>query len=241
MEQSLNHPALIRCALIEAMKTGQYASCRQLPPEKELSEKLNVSRTMLRDILAALEREGMIIRRHGVGTLINRRILDLSSRMDIETEFLDMIRQSGFTPSIRSIRVSTAPASDKTTQLLQLPPCSSVLQVERVCAADETPAIYCCDTIPVSSIRKNYTIDHLRAPIFSFLHDFCGIDPYLDVTTVRPTVADATLSETLQVPIGSPLLNLEELDLDQNGAPVFLSSQYFVDGIFHHTIIRKKL
>lgn len=241
MEPFYNPPSLIRRILIDAMKTGQYANCHQLPSEKELSEKLNVSRTMLRDVLAALEREGLITRRHGVGTIINRRILELSCRMDIETEFLDMIRQSGFTPSVRSIRVSTAQASDKTAQLLQLTPGSLVLQVERVCAADETPAIYCCDVIPVSLIQKNYTIDHLRAPIFSFLHDFCGIDPCMDVTTVRPAVADAALSEMLQVPPGSPLLNLEELDLDQNGAPVFLSSQYFADGIFQHTVIRKKL
>ena len=72
MESFCNSPNLIRRILIDAMKTGQYANCRQLPSEKELAEKLNVSRTMLRDVLAALEREGLITRRHGVGTIINR-------------------------------------------------------------------------------------------------------------------------------------------------------------------------
>ena len=95
--------------------------------------------------------------------------------------------------------------------------------------------------IPVSLIRKNYTIDHLRAPIFSFLRHFCGVVPYMDVTTIRPALADAAVSEILRISPGSPVLNLEELDLDQNGAPVFLSSQYFADGILQHTIIRKKL
>ena len=131
MERSLNQPDLIRHALIESMKTGQYAHCRQLPSEKELSEKLNVSRTMLRDVLGTLEQEGLIIRRHGVGTIINRHVLELSCRMDIETEFLDMIRQSGFRPSVRSIRISTIPASDQTAQQLQLQPGSLLLQADR--------------------------------------------------------------------------------------------------------------
>ncbi len=241
MEQSLNHPDLIRHALIESMKIGQYAHCRQLPPEKELSEKLNVSRTLLRDVLGTLEQEGLIIRRHGVGTIINRRVLALSCRIDIETEFLDMIRQSGFQPSVHLIRVSTTPASDQTAQQLQTQPGIPLLYVERVCSADGQPAIYCTDVIPVSLIKKHYTMDDLRAPIFSFLRHFCGVVPYMDVTSVRPVLADSTVSEMLRIPPGSPVLNLEELDLDQNGAPVFLSSQYFADGILQHTIIRKKL
>ena len=241
MEQSFNQPNLIRSILIDAMKSGEYAGCRQLPSEKELSEKLNVSRTMLRDVLGTLEREGLIIRRHGVGTIINRRVLELTCRMDIETEFLDMIQQSGFTPSVCSVRVSTVPATARTAQRLQLDPGESVLHVERVCAADGNPALYCNDIIPVRFIRKKYTVDDLRAPIFHFLEHFCGIIPYMDVTSVSPAAADDALGELLGIPSGSPVLKLEELDLDRNGSPLFLSDQYFVDGIIKHTVIRKKL
>ena len=236
-----NHPSLIRRTLIDAMKTGQYANCRQLPSEHELSEKLNVSRTMLRDVLAALEREGLILRRHGIGTIINRHVLDLSCRMDIETEFLEMIEQSGFTPSVSFVRVSTRQASEKTAQMLGIPADSPVLHVERVCTADGKPAIYCDDILPTGIIKKKYTVEDLHAPIFSFLRQFCGIESYMDVTTVRPVIADDTLAQLLQLSPGVPLLNMEELNLDRSGTPIFLSRQYFVDGIIQHTVVRKKL
>ena len=38
--------------------------------------------------------------------------------MDIEVEFLDMIRQNGFTPAVASIRSWEEPADEKTAQLL---------------------------------------------------------------------------------------------------------------------------
>lgn len=60
----------IRAQLLTAMREGEYAHCDRLPRESVLSEKLGISRTQLRDILASLDREGFITRRHGVGTII---------------------------------------------------------------------------------------------------------------------------------------------------------------------------
>ena len=56
---------------------------------------------------------------------------------------------------------------------------------------------------------------------------------------MRPAAADAALAEIFQVPMGTPLLNMEEVDYDIDGRPVFCSSEYFVDGIFRHTVMRK--
>ena len=85
------------------------------------------------------------------------------------------------------------------------------------------------------------SIQDFKLPIFHFLQRFCGIYPYLDLTDVRPAAADAALAEIFQVPMGTPLLNMEEVDYDIDGRPVFCSSEYFVDGIFRHTVMRKKL
>ena len=74
----------IRAQLLASMKDGEYSNCDRLPRESVLSELLGISRTQLRDILASLEREGFITRRHGVGTIINRHVLNAQTRMDIE-------------------------------------------------------------------------------------------------------------------------------------------------------------
>ena len=49
------------------------------------------------------------------------------------------------------------------------------------------------------------------------------------------------MAELLQVNVGAPLLQMDEVDYDIDGRPVFCSKEYFVDGIFRHTVLRKKL
>ena len=60
----------IRSQLLDDMKDGAYASCERLPRESILAEKLGISRTQLRDILASLEREGFINTVPGKGCFV---------------------------------------------------------------------------------------------------------------------------------------------------------------------------
>ena len=241
MNQKPTQSRSIRTQLLSAMREGEYAHCDRLPRESVLSEKLGISRTQLRDILASLEREGFITRRHGVGTIINRHVLNVQTRMDIEVEFLDMIRQNGHQADVAFVRVSDGTANEQVASQLQIPVGTPVICIARLCTADGKPAIYCEDVVEKALAKGNYTIQDFKLPIFHFLQRFCGIYPYLDLTDVRPAAADAALAEIFQVPMGTPLLNMEEVDYDIDGRPVFCSSEYFVDGIFRHTVMRKKL
>lgn len=231
----------IHLQLLSDMKEGIYANCERLPRESVLSEKLGISRTQLRDILASLEREGFITRRHGVGTIINRHVLEATARMDIEVEFLDMIRQSGYQAEVAYVRVSDGVADAKIAGQLNMEEGDPIIRVARLCTADGRPAIYCEDVVNKALVRGNYTIQDLKLPIFHFLQRFCGIYPYLDLTDLKPITADAALAETLQVNIGAPVLFMDEVDFDIDGKPVFCSQEYFADGFFRHTVLRKKL
>ena len=231
----------IRAQLLADMKDGLYANCERLPRESVLAEKLGISRTQLRDILASLEREGFITRRHGVGTIINRHVLNVQTRMDIEVEFLDMIRQSGFSPAVADVHVTEGHADAKIAKQLRIPEGTPVIRVSRLCTADGKPAIYCEDVLEKALAKDSYTLKDLKLPIFYFLQQFCGVYPYMDLTDLRPVTADAALAEIFQVPVGTPLLNMDEVDFDIDGNPVFCSNEYFIDGIFRHTVMRKKL
>ena len=241
MNTHTSHTKAIRAELLASMRTGEYAHCERLPRESVLCVKLGISRTQLRDILASLEREGFITRRHGVGTIINRHVLDVHTRMDIEIEFLDMIRQNGFTPAVAYTSAAPEAADAKTAAQLRLPEGTPMLRVSRLCTADGRPAVYCEDLVEQALIRTEYMEEDLQLPIFHFLQRCCGVNPYLDLTDLRAIPADEKLAGILQVPAGAPLLYMEEVDYDIDGKPVFCSAEYFADGIFRHTVMRKKL
>jgi GntR family transcriptional regulator len=235
------HSRAMCSTLLKEMRTGAYAQCPHLPPETELSLTLGISRTQLRDTLAILEQEGFITRRHGVGTVINRHVLDVPVRMDIETEFLDMIKDSGFESAVAYVRAVGDVADGDVAKSLDLAPGAPVFRITRLCTADGRPAIYCEDVVDRALVHEGYTLADLEEPIFNFLEKFCGIYAYMDLTDLQPVAADETLARIFGVSVGTPLLKMREVDYDVSGKPVFHSIQYFADGIFRHTVLRKKL
>lgn len=231
----------VRTRLLREMKEGAYRYSGKLPPEGVLAERLNISRTQLRDSLAQLEREGFISRHQGVGTVINRHVLAVPVRMDMEIEFMEMIAASGHQPSLLSASFDIVPAEALVAEHLAIAPGEPVLKVTRLIGADEKPAIYCEDYIPSALIKKKeYSEQDLQKPIFSFLKQFCGLEAHMDLTEVRPAVADEALGKIFRVPQGTPLLYLDELDYDKEGMPMLYSPQYYIGGVIQHTMLRMK-
>ena len=71
----------------------------RLPSEAELAARFGVSRVKIRDVLSQLEGAGYITRRRGVGTLINRHVLNEPARLDIDSVYLDIVANCGYQPS----------------------------------------------------------------------------------------------------------------------------------------------
>lgn len=241
MSAKPNETKNICIQLLKEMKEGIYAGCSRLPRETELSEKLGISRTQLRDALSELESEGYITRRQGVGTLINRHVMQVKNRMDIETEFLEIIRQNDHEPKVVHVHLQEEVADAYIAGKLQVPEKTAVVRICRICTADGKPAIYCEDVLEKRFIKGNYTLKDLEPPIFNFLQKFCGVYAYMDLTELHAVSANETIAEMLQIPLGTPVLNMEEVDFDIDGNVVFYSAQYFVDELFKQTVLRKKL
>ena len=241
MDMKYEDPAAIRHQLLHEMKSGQYANTERLPRETVLAEQFGISRTRLRDILAQLEQEGFITRRHGIGTIINRHVLDVVNRMDIELEFLDIIRKNGYEPAVGEVCIHEEQANAWIAEKLQIPEGTGVVRVTRVCTADGHPAIYCEDVLEKRLIKEEYTLKDLETPIFHFLKKACDVSAYMDLTRLHAVVASEEISSVLNVAVGTPLLNMEETDYDIDGNILFYSRQYFVDEYFDQTVLRKKL
>src|SRR6478672_861608 len=56
--------------LRQAITGGTFRPGSQLPTEAELCQMLGVSRTVVREALRVLEEDGLVARRHGVGTFV---------------------------------------------------------------------------------------------------------------------------------------------------------------------------
>lgn len=232
----------IRKRLLHEIKEGAYAGLDRLPPEVVLAEQLGVSRTLLRDCLVSLEREGFINRKHGVGTVINKHVLKVTTRMDLEEEFLEMINKVGYEAKIDFVEIERKVCNEEIATRLNIRMGEEVYIISRLITADGKPAIYCKDYLALSNIKtQDYNVEDLKKPIFYFLETYCKSMIDMDITNVNAILADEKLSQIFKIEQGSPILHMDEIGYDFNGNPVLWSDEFYVDGIIQHTVLRKKI
>lgn len=133
--------------LLEELRRGRYADAAQLPSELELADVLGVSRTVVRDALSDLERDGYVERVRGIGTLVNRDVVRVENRMDQKLEFNRMIRSIGRVPHSDNLMVTRRlpcrswPQSSALTRSASTHLC--------LCAAGYWPMKRRCSTPPI--------------------------------------------------------------------------------------------
>jgi GntR family transcriptional regulator len=153
---------------------------------------------------------------------------------------LDIIRANGYEPSILELDVSETTANALEASKLSIEEGTDIIRIKLLCGADGRPAIYCEDVLEKRLVKEEYKVQDYHVIVFQFLEKFCKIEAYMDLTELHPAVADERLAEILKVPVGTLLMNMEEVDYDIEGNSIFYSRQYFVDELIHHTVLRKK-
>ena len=172
--------------LINEIREGILSNETRLPPEVELAQRLGVSRNAIRESLARLEREGLVTRKHGVGTLINRHVFMAESRLDLNLELIPTLENTGKKAETAFVHLHRKAVDGEIAASLQLAPEQEVLVVERLICADGAPAIYCVDYIPAGDVvTAELTEADFRPSVFAFLKKFCGTEVTMNLAELR--------------------------------------------------------
>lgn len=195
-----------------------------IPPERQLSAKLGVSRMTLRRAVEDLVREGYLVRRQGSGTFVAER--KIAQQLAV-ISFSEDMRNRGLVPSSKTLSMSTMPAGVRLGQHLELSPIASVLRIGRLRLADgETMTI---ETLHVpKALVPDLTPEDLEDNSFyELLKDRYGITVATGTQTIEPTVTNEDESRILQVPQRSPAFLFERITRSQEGIVVeFVRSVY---------------
>lgn len=225
--------------LLEQLRNGIWQDTDHLPPELELANRLNVSRTVVRDALSELERAGYIERVRGIGTVINRDVVNLARRMDQKFEFTQMIRARGMQPNSDDLRVSRHTADADAAQALNISLDTPVYYICRRVLADNTPVLFSTDIVPCSLFGTTRTdgIDFTR-PIFNILDEACGIQISSTITHLRAAMGDPAVRHALALQRDQALLELSETCYSRLCRPVLRCRTFYTD-FFDFALVRK--
>ena len=206
-----------------AIRSGQLSSGSHLENEIELARQLRVSRPTVRRAIALLANRGLVIRRHGIGTLVVpvrvRRPVRLSS-------LYDDLKEGGQAPSTRLLAHEIVPAPADVATSLQLPKGARVLHFERLRLASDQPIALMRNFVPLT-LEDVVTEAGLKSTGFYQLLRQGGIHLRLASQTIGARSAQRREARLLKVPAGAPLLSMRRISYDDAGRPVEYGSHVY--------------
>lgn len=227
--------------LLEELRTGRYAGADRLPAELDLAAELGVSRTVIRDALSTMERAGYVERVRGIGTVVNRAVLSLRSRLDQKLEYYPLIRSFGSYPHADGIQVQPIRASEDLARSLGLEPGAEVICIRKRVLADSTPVIYSINYLPKALLGgRDYTRLDLAGSIFDVLDQVCGQQVSSTVAHIKASCGDDTIRSAMRLAPGEAMLLLDEVCYTRLCRPVLRAFSYYTN-FFDFSILRKLL
>jgi GntR family transcriptional regulator len=212
----------------------------RIPPETELATELGVSRTTVRDALSRLEHEGAIVRRQGAGTFVNPHGLRIKTRLEEMWSYEEMLKDHGYTPSVKVISVDLELPAGDTAQALGLEDDQQVLAMEKVFYEDDEPVVLTYNFVPAGLIDGDVKSRDVKAPIFEFLEQQTGSQLAYYVSEIVPVLLTKDWAELLGSEPGTAAISFDETGFTTEGQPLVHARSMFRDDLLRLGVMRRK-
>jgi GntR family transcriptional regulator len=202
----------------------QNAEGARLPPERELSERLNVARETLRRALDELEAEGVLHRKHGAGTFVAGQswIKPLTLR-----SFSEDMAARGLTASSEILSAKEVPANAKLAQRFKISPGTILFEVQRLRLADGEPMAIETSHLVKESL-PGFDVSRLASgSLYAVLEREYGIVIRSAAQLIQATVLSEDEAALLDVAPYSPALEVERLVQSTLGVTIELSKSLY--------------
>jgi GntR family transcriptional regulator len=142
----------VRALVLEYIERQGLGRGDRLPSEPEMAAYLGVSRNTLREAYVALEAEGQVSRRHGIGTFVTAPPMITDSLGHDSLGFVQRIEAAGYEAVNRDVVVEAGAATPDAAQALGIAAGAPVTVVRRVIHAGATPAVHITDVLAASTL-----------------------------------------------------------------------------------------
>ncbi len=223
--------------LRERVLAGEFEPGARLPSEPDLARSLGVSRSSLRSGIAILEEDGLLRRRHGSGTYVTGKLLlsnDLSRNFSVSA----MIEATGSRPGTVLGRAAAEAAPAEVAQAFGIATGTELGVLRRVRTADGRRVVDTTDWCRGDVLDAAALTKLADGSIYVALAEH-GLTVDHGVASIYPWVASEEIAGRLQVPVGTLLLSLFQVDSTADEEVVLVSLEHHLADAFEISIYRR--
>lgn len=228
------------------IKTLDIKGNNKLPREEVLAEIIGVSRVTIRTALNELASEGIIFRKQGKGTFVNTEALEIKVKFNPVLQFKDIIKDSGYEPSIELKGLDTIKCDAKLAEILNISEGDDVIEAKKLFYADGKPCALCIDYFDKKIIDEKDFKDSpkYRNSIFEYIYDKSGKRVTWDKIeiTTENNIENPDLNKYIPFKEGEikSFLVLTGVNYDANDEPLVYASEYINTDIIKFNMIRQR-
>lgn len=213
----------LRQLLERAVTTGSLAVGDQLPTEAWLCDRYDISRTVVRQALSDLEREGLVSRIKGKGTYVSRPKLSEHVIQSLTSLHEDLAAR-GERLVTKVLRLEVQPISSHVAEMLQLPESERIVLLERLRLLNGEPLVVTAAHMPHSLCAPILELDMTQRSLFETYERELGFKLHRGTRAVEARAAGNEIAEHLGIEEGAPVLAFSGVTYIEDGRPI----EYFV-------------
>ena len=213
----------LRQMLEQAIKNDILRHGEALPPERDLADQAGVSRVTVRKAVDDLVKDGLLVRRHGSGTFVEKPISKVEQSLSHLTSFTEDMARRGLVARAQWLDKGLYAPSPDEIMTLGLSAGVRIARLERLRIADDRPL-----AIERASISTEFLPD--PEAVTTSLYDVLGKIGARPVRAVQ-RISACNLKETdatlLGVATGSAGLSIERISYLASGRAVELTKSIY--------------
>ncbi|MBE9525077.1 MAG: GntR family transcriptional regulator [Chloroflexi bacterium] len=227
----------VKAYLLNYITQNQLKRNDQLPSEASIAKTLGVSRNTLREAYISLENEGIIVRRHGIGTFV-AHLPFIRDSLNNFSPFAQIIQDGGYTPIFQTLSMSFEYAPVDVYDVFGTPSSEKIRCIKRIVRADQQPVIYVDDYIAPAVETAALNWDTFDGNMVHFLATSLDTSLHQIQSSIRAAALNSEISQHLELEEGSPVLSVHSTIFTVDNQPVNYSKVCFNSNIVELNIVR---
>ncbi|MFO7623396.1 MAG: GntR family transcriptional regulator [Anaerolineales bacterium] len=227
----------VKAYLLKYIEQNHLKRNDQLPSEAAIATTLGVSRNTLREAYIALESEGIIVRRHGLGTFLAHSPVIRDSLNDFSS-FAQIIQESGYTPIFKTLSMSHNIAPSNVYSVFSAAPSERIRCIKRIVQAGQQPVIYVEDYISPTVEAASLDWDTFEGNMVQFLSLKLDSPLHQIQSYIRAAAISPEISPYLELPVGTPVLSVRSTIFTVDNQPITYSNICFNSNFVELNIVR---
>ncbi|MDO9545267.1 MAG: GntR family transcriptional regulator [Pelolinea sp.] len=207
--------------VMERIQSNTFKVGERIPSENKLAAKYQVTRLTVHKALEELVQKGILYRQYGKGTFVNENIW--SYGLSTILSFSATLRKCGYQVDTKIIRIAVIPGTPDVLKKLDLPLESMVILIRRLRIVNEIPAAIHSSYLDHRVYSPILSVDLTKESLLESVERIGSVRIAYSYDSVHAGLVSTEDANRLDIPVGSPILNVEGIAFSETGNPIRLT------------------